>query len=59
MRLNIHWSQIAASSFFLIFITLMSYVVYVAYARRSGSTGLDMAFIQKVRHEASQPPPSL
>ncbi|WP_059062132.1 hypothetical protein [Candidatus Protochlamydia naegleriophila] len=37
-----------------LFTGLMLYVTYVAFSRHSGSTGLDMAHIQKVRYEAQQ-----
>ncbi|KIC74394.1 hypothetical protein [Candidatus Protochlamydia amoebophila] len=37
-----------------LFTGLMIYVTYVAFTRLSGSTGLDMARIQKVRYDSLQ-----
>ena len=34
-----------------LFVCIIIYVIVVAYTRRSGSTGLDMAAIQKLRYE--------
>lgn len=34
-----------------LFVCIIIYVIGVAYTRRSGSTGLDMAAIQKLRYE--------
>jgi hypothetical protein len=34
-----------------LFLGIMAYVIVIAYSRRSGSTGLDMAAIQKLRYE--------
>lgn len=35
----------------LLFIGIIVVVIFIAYSRRSGSTGMDMAAIQKVRYE--------
>lgn len=54
-----HWFQIVSSSILVLFLSILAYVVVVAYTRRSGSTGLDIAMIQKIRYEAlPQHPPS-
>ncbi|WP_068471395.1 hypothetical protein [Candidatus Protochlamydia phocaeensis] len=60
-----HWFQFIAHGVLALFMGIMLYVVYIAFNRHSGSTGLDMATIQKTRYEAipgplSTPPsPSL
>lgn len=40
-------------SYFILalFMGIIVYVTTIAYSRRSGSTGMDMASIQKVRYE--------
>ena len=35
-----------------LFFFILCYVTVVAYTRQSGSTGLDVATIQKIRHDA-------
>lgn len=35
----------------VLFFSLMAWVVIASYARSSGSTGLDMSKIQKIRYE--------
>ena len=35
----------------MLFIGIILYVIVVAYMRHSGSTGMDMATIQKIRYE--------
>lgn len=52
--MRFHWSHLSAVVMFLGFAVVMSYVMYSAYARRSGSTGLDVAQIQKIRFEATK-----
>jgi hypothetical protein len=49
-----HWFQITAYSILVLFFSIMCYVTYVAYTRPSGSTGQDMAHIQKVRYQEQQ-----
>ena len=47
-----HWFQFIANGILILFMSILVYVVYVAFNRHSGSTGLDMASIQKTRFEA-------
>lgn len=47
-----HWFQFIAHGILALFMGIMLYVVYIAFNRHSGSTGLDMASIQKMRYEA-------
>lgn len=54
-RLSYRWFQRTATAIMVIFIGLMVLVVLVAYSRRSGNTGLDMAKIQKLRNPDSGP----
>lgn len=54
-----HWFQFIPYGVLAFFLSIMTYVVITAYTRHSGSTGLDISTIQKVRHEAlfqSSPP---
>jgi hypothetical protein len=56
-----HWFQFVSHGVLALFLGILLYVVIIAYMRHSGSTGLDMATIQKMRYEASPsslPPPS-
>jgi hypothetical protein len=48
------WFQKAAVGVILLFFGIMIMVTFVAYGRRSGSTGLDMAKVQKIRYDAQQ-----
>lgn len=43
------WFRIIATSITLIFMGLMALVSIIAFSRQSGSTGLDMAQIHKMR----------
>lgn len=45
--------QKAVVVIFSLFMGLMIFVTIVAYARRSGSTGMDMGKVQKMRYEES------
>lgn len=42
-----------------LFMGIIIYVIAVAYMRHSGSTGMDMAAIQKMRYDAVQKDSSL
>ncbi len=54
-----HWFQFASNGILALFLSLLLYVVIIAYTRHSGSTGLDVATIQKIRYDAlPQPSPS-
>jgi hypothetical protein len=48
-----HWFQLVANGIFFLFMAIMSYVTYFAYSRIPGSTGQDMAEIQKTRYKVS------
>jgi hypothetical protein len=57
-----HWFQWTSHGILVLFLGILLYVVVIAYLRHSGSTGLDMATIQKIRYEAlpsslPSPPP--
>ncbi len=43
-------------SIFSVFFLVMVFVCIAAYSRRSGSTGLDMSKVQKMRYEATGQP---
>jgi hypothetical protein len=47
-----HWFQFVSSGILALFLGILCYVVTIAYMRHSGSTGLDVATIQKIRYEA-------
>ncbi len=47
------WFQLAVVSIASLFLGLMVLVVIIAYSRPSGVTGIDMAKIQLMRHEAA------
>lgn len=47
-----HWFQFVSSGFLALFLGILLYVVCVAFTRHSGSTGLDVATIQKIRYDA-------
>lgn len=55
-----HWFQFVSGGILTLFLSILVYVVVISYTRRSGSTGLDVATIQKIRYEAipqrSSPP---
>jgi hypothetical protein len=46
--------QVISYGILALFTGLMIYVTYIAFTRISGSTGLDMARIQKVRYDSIQ-----
>jgi hypothetical protein len=48
-----HWFQFVANGILALFLGILVFVCIIAYMRHSGSTGLDMATIQKMRYEAS------
>jgi len=50
------WFQTTATTILFLFSALMLLVTIMAYMRRSGSTGMDMAQIQQIRFEASAKP---
>lgn len=47
-----HWFQFVSNGVLALFIGIMIYATFIAYTRRSGSTGLDMMTIQKIRYDA-------
>ncbi len=47
-----HWFQFVSYGILALFLGILCYVSIIAYARHSGSTGLDMASIQKMRYDA-------
>lgn len=52
---RIKWFQKTATGIVVLFMGLMLLVVIVAYSRRSGNTGLDMAKIYQIRHTPKSP----
>lgn len=56
-----HWFQFVSNGILALFLSILLYVVIIAYTRHSGSTGLDVATIQKIRYDAlpKHPPSSL
>ena len=48
-----HWFQFVSNGILALFLGILLYVCFIAYTRHSGSTGLDMAKIQKMRYDAS------
>lgn len=46
--------QKAATGIMILFFGLMLLVSVVAFTRRSGGTGMDMAQVQKMRYESNQ-----
>lgn len=55
MRKRRHWFQYASVGFLFLFLGMLCLTIVVAYSRRSGSTGMDVATIQKIRYEAINP----
>lgn len=55
MKVRGHWFRSISSGILIIFMGLMIYVTYLSFTRRSGSTGQDVAQIQKIRYEALKP----
>lgn len=49
---NWHWFQFVSYGILALFLGILAYVCIVAFSRHSGSTGLDVATIQKIRYEA-------
>ncbi len=47
-----HWFQFISNGILGLFMGILVYVIWIAYARHSGSTGLDMATIQKIRYDS-------
>lgn len=47
---RIKWFQKTATAIFILVMGLMLFVVIVAYSRKSGNTGLDMAKIHQIRN---------
>lgn len=47
-----HWFQFVSNGFLALFLGILVYVVIIAFTRHSGSTGLDVATIQKIRYDA-------
>ncbi len=56
---RLHWFQLVSHGVLALFLGIILYVISIAYTRRSGFTGLDMATIQKIRydHQNSLSPP--
>ncbi len=50
MRRSLRFYCISMGILFL-FVGIIGYVTFIAFTRRSGTTGMDIAEIQKVRHE--------
>jgi hypothetical protein len=48
-----HWFQFVSNGILALFLGIMVYVICIAYMRHSGSTGLDMTAIQKMRYDAA------
>ena len=48
-----HWFQFASWAILAFFLGILIYVTAVAFSRQSGSTGMDVATIQKIRYEAA------
>lgn len=56
---NWHWFQFVSNGILALFLSILLYVVIISFTRHSGSTGLDVATIQKTRYDAlPQHPPS-
>lgn len=51
-----HWFRWISALFLFIFFGLMILTTGVAFTRRSGSTGLDMGTVQKIRYDALPKP---
>lgn len=50
---RLHWFPVAAYSVLFLFMGIMVYATYIAFSRKSGSTGIDAAKIQQIRYEAA------
>jgi len=53
-----HWFKFASHGILLLFMGILTLVTIVAFLRKSGSTGLDMATIQKIRFDSAPQPPN-
>lgn len=55
-----HWFRFVSKGIVALFFGIMIYVLFIAFTRQSGSTGLDMAGVQKMRYESQpiSPPPT-
>lgn len=53
-KLNKPWIYYIAHGILALFMGILVYVIMVAYGRKTGATGLDMAKIQKLRYDAVQ-----
>jgi hypothetical protein len=54
MQKRWHWFLFVSYGILFIFLGVMTYVTYVCFSRKSGSTGLDMAKVQQIRYEFSK-----
>lgn len=45
-----HWFRFASNGIVALFFGIMAYVLFIAFTRQSGATGLDMAGVQKLRY---------
>jgi hypothetical protein len=52
--MKIDWFPWIYNAVLALFMGMLVYVTFIAYARDSGSAGLDMAKIQKTRYQGSQ-----
>lgn len=52
--MKIHWFHFVSTGVLALFMGMLVYVTFVAYARTSGSTGQDMARIQQSRYQETQ-----
>lgn len=53
-----HWFQFVSNGVLILFLGIIVLVIYVAFSRTSGSTGLDMSTIQKIRFDQYSNDPS-
>lgn len=49
---DFHWFKLITNGILFLYIGTMLYVAYIAYARRSGSTGMDISQVQQMRYES-------
>lgn len=47
-----HWFQFVSHGVLALFLSILIYVILIAYSRPSGVTPLDMATMQKLRHQS-------
>lgn len=50
-----HWFQFVSNGILALFLAIIIYVVGIAFMRHSGSTGLDIVTIQKIRESGATP----